>query len=155
VNRSGVLSPSVRIQWRFLVFQIMVLNDPELWSMPARGVLLCHSLTVITRANRLILLAIAVIATLFVPRGDAVIGWAIAFLGYLVSLWLHPHYNCRRCGGTGRHSGALYAWGNRRCNACGGQGRHRRIGTVIFSPGKQVWAERRQVAAGRRFNRPL
>lgn len=119
-----------------------------------RRVVTCHSLLVITR---LLFLAGAVIASavFWQTHGTAVvIGWLLVFGGYLLSLWLHPHYNCRRCKGTGAHRGLLFTYAHRRCSACGGQGRHRRLGTLIFSPGRQTWAEKWQEAAGQRRNRP-
>ena len=116
---------------------------------------MCHSLFVITRANRLGLFAIAVVVTYFARPLYAALGWAVILAAYLISLYLHPHRNCRACNGTGAHRGAVFAWGHRRCQACGGQGRHRRWGTMVVSPGRQVRAEVRAAAASERRIKPL
>lgn len=84
-----------------------------------------------------------------------VIGAVAAILAYLISLRIHPHRDCRKCGGTGRHRGWLFGFSHRPCSECGGQSRHRRTGNVILSRSKPVLAERRADAAGQRRNRPL
>jgi hypothetical protein len=110
---------------------------------------------VITRANRLGFFAIAVVVTLFVRPLAAALGWAVILAAYLISLYLHPHYNCRACNGTGAHRGAVFGWGHRRCYRCGGQGRHRRWGTIVMSPTRQVRAEVRAGGASERRSKPL
>ncbi len=117
----------------------------------------------ITRRNRWLLFVIAVVLTLlvldFYKRGAvgwAVVagGWGLALAGYVFSLILHPHVNCRACNGTGGHQGGVYGWGHRRCQVCGGQGRHRRWGTMVISREAPVRAEDRAREALRRPNRP-
>jgi DnaJ-class molecular chaperone len=90
-----------------------------------------------------------------VPRIAAVITLVVLFIGYLISIQLHPHRSCRACGGTGRHSGYVYGFANRPCGSCGSAGRHRRWGAQFFHPNKQVRAEARSTAAGRRRGKPL
>jgi hypothetical protein len=81
-------------------------------------------------------------------------GGAVVF--YLVSLQLHPRRVCRGCGGTGRHRGAMFWWGDRACTKCGGTPRHRRWGvqTLYGAPGRRTWAERTAKAAARRRGVP-
>ncbi len=63
---------------------------------------------------------------------------------YLVSLLRHPRRACRSCGGTGRHKGAMFWWGDRACTACSGGSRHRRWGVQLLlgDPGQRAWAEK-------------
>jgi hypothetical protein len=77
-------------------------------------------------------------------------GGAVVF--YVVSLQLHPRRVCRACGGTGRHQGAMFWWGDRACTRCGGGPRHRRWGvqTLYGASGTRTWAERAAKEAGRR-----
>ena len=56
----------------------------------------------------------------------------VAVVGYFVSLRIHPLAKCRLCNGTGRHSGSVYTYANRRCRRCGGSGRKDRFGTRFF-----------------------
>jgi|GEM_PF-1569519 DnaJ-class molecular chaperone len=75
--------------------------------------------------------------------------------GYAVSLAVHPFRACRGCKGTGRHQGTLFTYSHRQCTSCGGQGRHRRLGTVLISRRRSVWAERSAAnARDNRWNRP-
>jgi hypothetical protein len=89
-------------------------------------------------------------------RGDLLLSVLIfaagAVIFYVVSLQLHPRRVCRACGGTGRHQGAMFWWGDRACTKCGGPPRHRRWGvqTLYGAPGKRTWAERAAKDAGRR-----
>lgn len=46
--------------------------------------------------------------------------------GYLVSLLVHPHTDCRCCNGKKVHRGSFYTRAHRMCGACGGRGWHRR-----------------------------
>jgi hypothetical protein len=110
---------------------------------------------VITRKSVRWLLLGAIAYIIIVPPVASVITAIVVFVGYLISLQLHPHRACRSCGGTGRHSGAIWAYGNRPCGSCGSAGRHRRWGTQFFHPSKQVRAEARSTAATRRRARPL
>ncbi len=55
--------------------------------------------------------------------------------GYAVSLRLHPLVNCRVCKGTGRHSGAFFAYSSRLCGRCGGSTRVPRLGVRLFLGG--------------------
>jgi hypothetical protein len=129
--------------------------DVLLRLLPTEFKHVCHSLHMF---NRLLILAGAIVLSVLLAPfylAFVVVGWAVIVVGYLVSLQLHPHYNCRACRGTGSHSGFLFGWSHRRCNSCGGQGRRRRLGTMMVSRDRQVWAERRQAAAGHRSNKPL
>ena len=56
----------------------------------------------------------------------------VAVVGYFVSLRIHPLAKCRLCKGTGRHSGSVYRYANRRCRRCGGSGRKDRFGNRFF-----------------------
>jgi len=74
---------------------------------------------------------------------------------YGISLAVHPFRTCAACHGTGRHRGTLFAYSHRQCSSCGGQGRHRRLGTVLFSGHRSVWAEKSALKArDSRWNRP-
>jgi DnaJ-class molecular chaperone len=77
-------------------------------------------------------------------------GGAVVF--YVVSLQLHPRRVCRGCGGTGRHRGAMFWWGDRACTKCGGAPRHRRWGVQMLygAPGRRTRAEQAAKDAGRR-----
>jgi hypothetical protein len=77
-------------------------------------------------------------------------GGAVVF--YVVSLQLHPRRVCRACGGTGRHRGAMFWWGDRACTRCGGAPRHRRWGVQMLygGPGRRTRAEQAAKDAGRR-----
>ncbi len=93
-------------------------------------------------------------------RGDLLLSAVIFAAGtvvfYIVSLQLHPRRVCRGCGGTGRHQGAMFWWGDRACTKCGGPPRHRRWGVQALygAPGRQTRAERAAKAAGRRRGVP-
>jgi hypothetical protein len=56
----------------------------------------------------------------------------IAFIGYYLSLRLHPYTKCRVCNGTARHFGSVYTYAHRRCRKCGGTGRKERLGVRLF-----------------------
>jgi DnaJ-class molecular chaperone len=110
---------------------------------------------VITRKNAVLWL---IVAGLFAYKAPPVVSLAIgfvAFVGYLLSIQFHPHRNCRSCSGTGRRSGAVWAWGNRMCGLCGGQGRQRRWGAQFFHRNSQVRAEARAGAASQRRGKLL
>ena len=93
-------------------------------------------------------------------RGNLLLS-ALLFAGgtvvfYLVSLQRHPRRVCRACGGTGRHRGAMFWWGDRACTRCGGAPRHRRWGAQALygATGQRTWAERTAKDAGRRRGVP-
>jgi hypothetical protein len=79
-----------------------------------------------------------------------------AAVSYVVSLRLHPRRVCRGCGGTGRHRGAMFWWGDRACTRCGGSPRHRRWGVQALygAPGQRTRAEQAAKDAGRRRGAP-
>jgi len=56
----------------------------------------------------------------------------LAAVGYFISLRIHPLTKCRLCNGTGRHSGSVYGYAQRRCRKCGGTGRKDRLGVKLF-----------------------
>jgi hypothetical protein len=93
-------------------------------------------------------------------RGNLLLSGVIFVAGaivfYVVSLQLHPRRVCRGCGGTGRHRGAMFWWGDRACTTCGGAPRHRRWGTQALygAPGRRTWAERTARNAARRRGVP-
>src|SRR5436190_445474 len=66
---------------------------------------------------------VLVIPALLLSRGNLgvgilIYGISVAVL-YLVSLGRHSNRRCRSCGGTGRHRGAMFIWGDRLCTRCG------------------------------------
>jgi len=89
-------------------------------------------------------------------RGNLLLSGLLFVVGvvvfYVVSLQLHPRRVCRACGGTGRHRGAMFRWGDRACTRCGGGPRHRRWGVQALygGSGQRTWAERAAKNAGRR-----
>jgi len=93
-------------------------------------------------------------------RGNLLLSALIFAVGavacYVVSLQLHPRRVCRACGGTGRHQGAMFWWGDRACTRCGGSPRHRRLGVQVLhgDSGRRTWAERAAKDAGRRRGAP-
>lgn len=109
----------------------------------------------ITRKNAVWWALAVVFLVLVLPLAGKLVVGAGAVVAYLISLQVHPHRECRKCGGTGRHRGWLFGFAQRPCASCAGQSRHRRTGNVILSPGQPRLAERRAEAAGRRRNRPL
>ena len=109
----------------------------------------------ITRKNAVWWALAVVFLVLVLPVFGKILTVVVALGAYLVSLQVHPHRDCRKCGGTGFHKGWLFGSAHRRCTACGGQSRHRRAGNVILSPSRPTRAEVRAEAAGRRRNRPL
>jgi hypothetical protein len=110
---------------------------------------------VITRKNALSWVILAGLFVIVAPVEAIVIAGVVVLAGYLVSLQVHPHRNCRSCDGTGRHSGAVWGYANRACGTCGGSPRHRRWGAQYLHASKQVRAEARAQAAGERRARPL
>ncbi len=57
------------------------------------------------------------------------------FVGWRISLSLHPFRACPACKGTGRHTGSIFTWSHRRCRRCGGGGRQNRHGALWgFAP---------------------
>jgi hypothetical protein len=109
----------------------------------------------ITRKNIWWWVGGAIAYVLIVPPVGSVISAIVVFVGYIISIQIHPHRLCRACNGTGRHSGSIWAYGNRPCGVCGSAGRHRRWGTQFFYAGKQVRAEARSSTAAKRRARPL
>ena len=75
-------------------------------------------------------------------------------LFYVVSLALHSNRRCRACGGSGRHKGAMFTWGDRLCSTCAGQSRHRRWGVQVLYPQRKTYAERSAAKARRRRGAP-
>ena len=67
--------------------------------------------------------------------GPLVLIFAVFFVGYLISLRIHPLRKCPVCKMTGRHFGGVFTYAYRRCNACGGTGRKDRWGTQVFFGG--------------------
>jgi DnaJ-class molecular chaperone len=61
----------------------------------------------------------------------------IAVAAYVLSLFLHPYAKCDRCGGLGRHSGALFTYANRPCHKCSGLGQKQRFGAALIGRGKR------------------
>ena len=101
---------------------------------------------------------VLVIPALFLSHGN--LGLGVLYYGifvavlYVVSLERHSNRRCRSCGGTGRHRGAMFTWGDRLCTKCGGQSRHRRWGVQAFHPGDKAWAERSAAQAKKRRGAP-
>lgn len=62
-----------------------------------------------------------------------VVGFVV-IAGYLISLRLHPYAKCRACGGSSKHSGAVFRYGFRACRRCEGKGRKPRLGSRVFHP---------------------
>lgn len=67
--------------------------------------------------------------------GSLVLILAVFFVGYLISLRIHPLTKCPTCKMTGRHFGSVYTNAYRRCRTCGGTGRRDRLGTKLFFGG--------------------
>lgn len=57
---------------------------------------------------------------------------AVAVVGWVLSLWLHPNRRCRRCRGTGKHFGSTFTSAFRLCTSCGGNGRQKRVGARLL-----------------------
>jgi DnaJ-class molecular chaperone len=66
---------------------------------------------------------------------DLLLVIAVFFVGYLISLRIHPLRKCPVCKMTGRHWGSIYTYSYRRCRRCGGTGRLDRWGTQAFFGG--------------------
>jgi len=102
--------------------------------------------------------ALLLLLALLLGHGNLVMVAAIyaglIAVAYAVSLMRHPHRRCRSCGGTGRHRGAMFTWGDRPCTTCGGAPRHRRWGVQATRPDTQTWAERAAARARKRPSRP-
>jgi DnaJ-class molecular chaperone len=56
---------------------------------------------------------------------------AVWFIGYAISIVIHPYRKCKVCNGTGKHVGAIYGRGFRPCRNCGGSSRRPRLGTRV------------------------
>jgi len=101
---------------------------------------------------------ILVLPALYLGHGNLAVSAGLYTLlvvaAYLVSLIRHPHRRCRSCGGTGRHKGAMFTWGDRPCTRCGGAPRHRRWGVQVSRGETQTWAERAAARARQRQARP-
>lgn len=67
--------------------------------------------------------------------GSMILVFAVFFVGYLISLRIHPLTKCPTCKMTGRHFGSVYTGAYRRCRTCGGTGRRDRLGTRLFFGG--------------------
>jgi uncharacterized membrane protein YgcG len=109
----------------------------------------------INRKNAFLWLLIAVLVVVLLPAVVWLIAGIAAFVSYWLSIQFHPHRACRACGGSGRHTGSVWAYGSRPCGSCGGQGRHRRWGAQVFHRDQRVRAEARAGEASRRRARPL
>jgi hypothetical protein len=82
---------------------------------------------------------------------DVLVGAVLTFFVlYLISLRLHPWRNCRKCGGAGKHRGAMFSYAHRSCTRCGGNGRRARLGVRVFHGGGKVWGERKPEEASAR-----
>jgi hypothetical protein len=73
-------------------------------------------------------------------------------VAYVISVIRHPRRVCRACGGTGRHRGMMFWWGDRACTTCGGSPRHRRWGAQVLygGEGQRTWGEQAPKAAAKR-----
>jgi len=58
------------------------------------------------------------------------------FVGYYVSLILHPYARCRRCGGKPRKQGGIFTYSHRVCPRCAGTGQEPRLGRKWFKMDK-------------------
>src|SRR5215475_12729700 len=100
------------------------------------------------------LVGVLALPALYLGHGNLVASAAFYALlvaaAYVVSLMRHPHRRCRACGGTGRHRGTMFTWGDRPCTTCGGGPRHRRWGVQAYRGDTQTWAERAAARARRR-----
>jgi len=57
----------------------------------------------------------------------------VVVIAYVVSLYLHPHVMCRRCGGTGKVSGGfVFTYARSFCLKCGATGLVPRLGTRLL-----------------------
>lgn len=76
------------------------------------------------------------------PHALLILGVVVAasLAAYRISLWLHPHAQCRRCGGTGKVGGVLFSWSRAWCGKCGGSGMVPRLGTLMTG-----WGNRAQI----------
>lgn len=100
--------------------------------------------------------AALVLGSLLLGRGNLLLSGLVFAIGtgvfYVISLQRHPRRVCRACGGTGRHRGAMFWWGDRACTACGGGPRHRRWGVQALygAQGRRTWGEQAARDAGKR-----
>src|SRR5215475_925184 len=89
------------------------------------------------------LVGVLALPALYLGHGNLVASAAFYALlvaaAYVVSLMRHPHRRCRACGGTGRHRGTMFTWGDRPCTTCGGGPRHRRWGVQAYRGDTQTW----------------
>ena len=60
---------------------------------------------------------------------------AIVFVGYVLSLKLHPYVKCEKCDGKGLHHGAVFSYAHRKCHKCSGMGRKQRLGARFVGVG--------------------
>jgi hypothetical protein len=56
----------------------------------------------------------------------------LVFVGYYVSLILHPMAKCMRCRGKPRSKGAIFSYAHRTCSRCAGTGQEPRLGRKLF-----------------------
>jgi hypothetical protein len=61
----------------------------------------------------------------------AVVAAVLFLFAYRISLWRNPFVTCRRCGGTGKTGGLVFAWSRSFCGRCGGHGLVPRLGTRL------------------------
>jgi hypothetical protein len=73
----------------------------------------------------------------------AVLG-AILAIGYWISLRARPYVTCRRCRGTGKVRGSLFAWARDFCWKCGGTGLVPRLGTYLCVSARRAGPARGQ-----------
>jgi len=133
------------------LFHDMRISWPKYILGIALYVLLCHY-------RDMFWWVVLIIPALWLGRGH--LGTSVLIYGlmivplYLVSLARHSRRVCRACGGSGRHRGAMFTWGDRACTVCGGQSRHRRWGVQALYSGSQTWAERAGARARKRRGAP-
>jgi hypothetical protein len=84
----------------------------------------------------------------------AIITAVVAFILWLVSVWLTPFRRCRTCRGAGRQTGFMSTWAHRPCPTCAGVGRHRRYNVTTFFGNNLTRGEARAVRARSRRFRP-
>jgi hypothetical protein len=62
-----------------------------------------------------------------------VLGLTVWVAGWLLTCWLYPFTNCRRCRGTGKNRSPFGARAFGLCRRCDGTGRQLRIGRHILN----------------------
>ena len=65
------------------------------------------------------------------------------FIGWRVSLRIHPYTACKVCKGNPRDYGAIYRGSFSQCSACAGSGKQLRHGTDVAGPPDPARADRR------------